>query len=156
MPMNAMSGHFVMYPYSDHMVHKSSMEFGGYTSARQLSNSTIGMVSEAQRASSAHSVFSLPAENYSSCTGNGNLDQSDDFTRGQDSSLEDEDESRQNGNKGFKAPWTPEVRNQKKSDLFLFSTTASLNLDTLLLHSSTRLYGINFEINVVGRHINHC
>ena len=108
--MNAMSGHFVMYPYSDHMVHKSSMEFGGFTTTRQLSNPTIGMVPDAQRAPNAHSLFALPAENFIPCAGTGNLDQSDEFTRGQDSSLEDEDECRQNGNKGFKAPWTPEVR----------------------------------------------
>ncbi len=99
-----------MYPYSDHMVHKSSMEFGGFTTARQLSTPTLGVVPEVQRAPSAHSLFALPAESYGSCNGNGNLDQSDEFTRGQDSSLEDEDECRQNGNKGFKAPWTPEVR----------------------------------------------
>lgn len=114
----AIAGHYVMVPYSEHMRHKA--EFSGLVPAGPLPFlPTIGLMAENHRAPTAQSVLTLPAENYSTCIGTSTLDQSDDLnlssTKGQESSIDeksqsqDDDDYKQGGNKGLKAPWTPEV-----------------------------------------------
>ena len=120
----AITGHYVMIPYSEHMRHKS--DFSAFSPVRQLPFPTMGPVADTQR-TTAQSPFPLPADNYSSCLGSSTLDQSDDLnlssTKGQDSSIDDksqsqdDDDYKQGINKGLKAPWTPEVRFTSLKDL---------------------------------------